>query len=205
MSSRSRPTGLADVDRRDSSKTPPRERILAAAKELFYARGIRAVSVDAIAEAADTNKMTLYRHFESKDVLVAEYLKGIGREFEGQWIAIEKAHAGDAHRHLRAWIDQLAAGHGEDDRGCPFANAAVELPEKDHPARAVIEKTKTAHRNKLAELCRAANYRDPEGLANQIALMLEGARIDMQCGAVCSFHRGVFDMIRTLIENHPKA
>ena len=45
---------------------PPRERILAAARELFYRRGIHAVGVDAIAEAAGTNKMTLYRHFASK-------------------------------------------------------------------------------------------------------------------------------------------
>ena len=54
---------------------PPRERILAAASDLFYRLGIRAVGVEAIAEAAGTNKMTLYRHFDSKDELVAEYLR----------------------------------------------------------------------------------------------------------------------------------
>ena len=54
---------------------PPRERILDAARDLFYSRGIRCVSVDEIAAAAQTNKMTLYRHFESKDLLVAEYLR----------------------------------------------------------------------------------------------------------------------------------
>src|SRR5260370_6786928 len=56
-------------------QTPPRDRILAAAGELFYRHGIRAVGVEAIAEAAGTNKMTLYRHFSSKDALVAEYLR----------------------------------------------------------------------------------------------------------------------------------
>ena len=50
----------------------PRERILSAASELFYRHGIRAVGVDAVAEAAETNKMTLYRHFSSKDELVAD-------------------------------------------------------------------------------------------------------------------------------------
>src|SRR5580765_1631391 len=124
MSRTSRASGVADVGRGDLSKAPPRERILVAAKDLFYARGIRAVSVDAIAEAADTNKMTLYRHFDSKDVLVAEYLRGIAKDYESQWIDVAKAHVGDAVGHLRAWIDHLAAGHGEDDRGCPFANAA---------------------------------------------------------------------------------
>ena len=56
-------------------RIPPRERILAAAGDLFYRHGIRAVGVEAIAEAAGTNKMTLYRHFASKDELVAEYLR----------------------------------------------------------------------------------------------------------------------------------
>ena len=49
-----------------TEKIPPRERLLVAARQLFYQHGIRAVGVDAIAEAADTNKMTLYRHFASK-------------------------------------------------------------------------------------------------------------------------------------------
>jgi AcrR family transcriptional regulator len=187
------------------SKIPPRERILAAARELFYARGIRAVSVDAIAEAADTNKMTLYRHFESKDELVSEYLRGVAKEYQGQWNGIASAYAGDPRGQLSAWIDHLAVGHGDDDRGCPFANAAVELPEKDHPARAVIEATKSLHREKLAELCREARFYDPEGLANQIVLLFEGAQIDRQCGGCCGKGPLLFDMIRTLIENHPKA
>ena len=52
---------------RQGTSPPPRERILTAARELFYRRGIHAVGVDAIAEAAGTNKMTLYRHFASKE------------------------------------------------------------------------------------------------------------------------------------------
>ena len=47
---------------------PPRDRILVAARELFYRHGIRAVGVETIAEAAATNKMTLYRHFGSKEI-----------------------------------------------------------------------------------------------------------------------------------------
>ena len=61
---------------------PPRERILAVARELFYRRGIHAVGVDAIAEAASTNKMTLYRHFSSKDELVAACLRELVAEVE---------------------------------------------------------------------------------------------------------------------------
>src|ERR1044072_7207417 len=80
---------------------PPRERILAAASDLFYRQGIRAVGVDAIAEAAGTNKMTLYRHFDSKDELVAEYLRCLAREAGGFWTELEAAHPGDPRAQLR--------------------------------------------------------------------------------------------------------
>ena len=75
-----------------SERLPPRARIIAAARELFYRHGIRAVGVEAIADAAGTNKMTLYRHFESKDALVAEYLRGLAEEKHDIWTALEAAH-----------------------------------------------------------------------------------------------------------------
>src|SRR5712671_3758262 len=68
-------TAHLSVSRDKDERTPPRERILAAAGDLFYRHGIKAVGVDSIAEAAGTNKMTLYRHFASKDELVSEYLR----------------------------------------------------------------------------------------------------------------------------------
>lgn len=159
----------------------PRERILRAARGLFYARGIRAVSVDEIAAAADTNKMTLYRHFESKDLLIAEYLKSLAREADALWDEIAGAHPNDPLAQLRAFVErmgQMMAQSG--DRGCALANAAVELPEKNHPARAVIEEHKTHQREHLVSLCRAAGFLDPERLADEIFLLLEGARVNVQ-------------------------
>src|SRR5437763_7561151 len=128
-----------------NSQTPPRERILAAASDLFYHHGIRAVGVDAIAEAAGTNKMTLYRHFPSKDELVAQYLRQSAQRADACWERLARAHPGDALAQLRAWLGEMAA-HVDvaDERGCPLVNAAVELPEKTHPARRVIEEYKTA-------------------------------------------------------------
>src|SRR4030088_2957993 len=80
---------------RQGTTLPPREGIRAAARELFYRRGIHAVGVDAIAEAAGTNKMTLYRHFASKDVLIAACLSELMQEFDAAWDAIAAAHVGD--------------------------------------------------------------------------------------------------------------
>ena len=151
------------------------------ADDLFYRHGIRAVGVDAIAEAAGTNKMTLYRHFGSKDDLVAAYLRQSAEEADGCWARFEQAHPGDARAQLRAWLEEMAEHVANaDQRGCPLANAAVELPEKDHPARRVIEEFKVAQRAKLIQLCRTAGLSEPDMLADELHLLLEGARVTAQ-------------------------
>ena len=182
---------------------PPRERILAAASDLFYRHGIRAIGVEAIADAAGTNKMTLYRHFSSKDELVAEYLRRLAAEGDGVWQELAEKHPGNAGAQLEAWIETMA-GHiaDTDERGCALANAAIELPEKGHPARPVIEAFKKQQRERLAELCRAAGLSQPELVADELFLLLEGARVSTQSvghgGPACSFVR----MGRALISAH---
>lgn len=178
----------------ENSRLPPRERILAAASELFYRQGIRAVGVDAIAEAAGTNKMTLYRHFASKDELVAEYLRRLWAEKDAVWAAIEAKHPSDYRAQLQGWLE-MAAGNVSDpkSRGCALANAAVELPEKEHPARCVIEQGKQSSRQKLVGLCRKARIAQPELLADQLFMLLEGAFVCRQStgskGPACQFVR----------------
>jgi AcrR family transcriptional regulator len=173
--------GQAAVTRDIDSRIPPRARILAAAGELFYRHGIRAVGVDAIAEAAGTNKMTLYRHFASKDELVAEYLRQTAHAADACWERFARAHPGDPLAQLRAWLDEMA-GHlvDPDERGCALANAAIELPDKDHPARRVIEDFKKAHRTRLVRLSEAAGLSEPEMLADELHLLIEGARVMAQ-------------------------
>ena len=164
-----------------ADKIPPRERILAEAGELFYRNGIRAVGVDAIAEAAGTNKMTLYRHFSSKDELVAEYLRQSAKGEAASWDRLQAQHPGDPLAQLRAWLKDMSSHVvNRDERGCPLANAAVELPDKDHPARRVIEECKAASRARVIGLCRAAGLKEPEQLADELNIMLEGARVTAQ-------------------------
>jgi AcrR family transcriptional regulator len=159
----------------------PRERILSAACELFYRHGIRAVGVDTVAEAAETNKMTLYRHFSSKDELVSGYLQRLAEKAKASWDRLEADYPGEPSAQLRAWLKDMAAHVASgDERGCPLANAAVELPEKDHPARRVIEAFKTAQRERLVQLCAAAALAEPEMLADELFLLLEGARVTAQ-------------------------
>ena len=182
---------------------PPRQRILAVARELFYRRGIHAVGVDAIAEAAGTNKMTLYRHFASKDELVAACLREQAREIDAEWQAIAAEHLGDPKGQLLAWLQHIGEWLvREAGRGCALANAAVELPDQDHPARRVVREHKSAVRQRLAELCRNAGLNDPEALANEVFLLCEGARVAAQSlGSDESLTR-LPVLLRDLVDEH---
>lgn len=155
----------------------PRERIIAAARELFHRHGIRGVGVDTIADAAGTNKMTLYRHFGSKDELILAYVQTIAAEGEAMWQEIARDHPGDPRAQLEDWLERAEECVSEDGRGCDLANAAVELTEDDHPARRLIEQLKTDHRNRLASLCEAAGVAQSKELADTLTLLLEGARV----------------------------
>lgn len=169
------------IDIPPEKRSAPRDRIVATASDLFYRHGIRAVGVEAIAEAAGTNKMTLYRHFASKDELVAEYLRCLAGDAAAFWDGLDKAHPGDPRAQLRAWLKSVEAHVTDpDQRGCALANAAVELPDKDHPARCVIERFKIAQRDRLIALCRAIGASEPELLADELFLLLEGARVCAQ-------------------------
>jgi AcrR family transcriptional regulator len=194
---------MVRTDLPEESSLSPRARILKTARALFYRQGIRAVGVDAIAEAAETNKMTLYRHFKSKDELIAECLRECGREFETAWIEIERVNLGDARGQLLAWL-RLIAEYKLDgsERGCALVNAAVELPDCNHPARRVIEEYKNLHRAKIIDLCRKAGLRDPELLADELFLLGEGARVSIQSlGPGGPAHR-LTEMFQTLVAAH---
>lgn len=160
---------------------PPRERILAAARELFYRDGIHSVGVESIAEAAQTNKMTLYRHFASKDALIAEYLAVLAAEGDSLWETVRAQHPDDPQTQLREMLRRVSTFAKEcSGRGCALANAAVELAERDHPARKIIEAHKRHARERLVALCREAGYLHPERLADEIFLLVEGARVSLQ-------------------------
>jgi AcrR family transcriptional regulator len=190
---------------RQGSSLPPRERILAAARELFYRRGIHAVGVDAIAEAARTNKMTLYRHFASKDVLIAACLSELTQEFDVAWDAIAAAHAGDPKGQLLAWLRHVCDFKAnEAERGCGLANAAVELPDPDHPARRVIREYKTELRERLIRLCRDARLADPERLADEVFLICEGARVTAQSVGTEGLSARLAGMLAALVADHAR-
>jgi AcrR family transcriptional regulator len=186
------------------AKPPPRERILAAAADLFYRHGIRAVGVEAIAEAAGTNKMTLYRHFPSKGALVAEYLRRAAAKAETFLARLEAEYPGDPKAQLREWLRVMIEKvvRGSERRGCAIANAAIELPEKDHPARPVIEAFKRGQRERLTRLCRSAGLTEPELLADELFLVIEGARVHIQSVGPDGLDARIMRIGEALISSH---
>ena len=193
------------VNTREKVGLSPRDRILAAASDLFYTKGIRAVSVDEIAEVAQTNKMTLYRHFQSKDLLIAEYVRALAEEADAVWPELARDHPSDPTAQLKAWVDFIAEKlGGPGARGCAVANAAVEIPEKDHPARTIIEAHKTHQRENLAQVCRAAGLDDSEQLADELFLLAEGARINLQSVGACGPGARFRDMALALVDTRSR-
>ncbi|KRD49469.1 TetR family transcriptional regulator [Ensifer sp. Root278] len=162
------------------SRRSPRDRIVEAARDLFRRHGIRGTGVDAIADAADSNKMTLYRHFNSKDELIVECLRRAGMEMDGFWQELEDAYPGDGLGQLRAWVRRIADHLGDDKCQCEMMSAAVQLTDEDHPGRSVIRMFKDAQRDRVVELCRRAGVAHAELLCDTLLLLIEGARAAQQ-------------------------
>jgi AcrR family transcriptional regulator len=157
-------------------KSRVRDRIFRTACDLFYRHGIRAVGVDTIASEAGTNKMSFYRSFPSKDELVAEYLRDQVREGWQWWDSLIAPHAGNPRAQVEALFDAHAIRScTSDSRGCALANAAVEIEEKDHPARRVVEEYKIELRRRFRELASDMRAREPEALGDALLLLFEGS------------------------------
>jgi AcrR family transcriptional regulator len=185
---------------------PPRERIIAAAADLFHKQGIRGVGVEAIAEAAGTNKMTLYRHFASKDELIAEWARGIVSQKEALWDELEETYPGDPQAQLIEWSRRVAAKLAEmERRGSMLANALAELPDKDHPARRVIQAHKQRELKHIQKLCEEAGFRDPDLAANLFYLLLEGAHSCVQCTGMKRVGEDLVRLVDLMVANNRQA
>lgn len=181
---------------------PPRERIIAAAADLFQKQGIRGVGVEAIAEAAGTNKMTLYRHFASKDELIAEWARGIVEKKEALWEELSAKYPDDPQQQLIEWSERVAAKLAEmERRGSMLANALSELPEKDHPARRVIQAHKLRELKHVQRLCEAAGFPDPDLAAHLFYLLLEGAQGCVQCTGMKRVGEDLVRLVNRMVEN----
>ena len=153
-----------------------RERILAAAGELFYREGIRAIGVDTVVERSGVSKTSLYRLFDSKDALIAAFAAERDQLFWIWWDGVEEQHAGDPRALLEALLSGIAEKIGRPAfRGCPFLNLATEFPDQNHPGRVIARDNKEEMRARLATIVAKLGVSDPNRTASQIALIINGA------------------------------
>jgi AcrR family transcriptional regulator len=158
-----------------ATKVPPRDRLLKAANDLFYKEGIRSVGINRVLEESQTPIMTLYRHFGSKDGLAAEYLKRRSEHFLEKFDSEVKRRTSSPRERILATFDMLRELVEEPDyRGCAFINATVEMASPDHELTKIARHHKDAARQWFAEFAAEAGVPDPEGLAIQLTLLVDG-------------------------------
>src|SRR5260221_10017701 len=194
------------LGKRNANRPSARKRIFDTASELFYRKGIRAVGVETIAAEADTTKMSLYRNFPSKDELVAEWLREHDARFWQTWEAMANRYPRDPRRQIHAAFGVLAKHVADPSaRGCPMANAAVEITDRDHPARKVIEAHKAKLRSRLIQVCIRMGVAEPRFLADQLFLLMEGAQVTAQTLGVHGPARNIARSAKMLIDMHLRA
>jgi len=158
-----------------------REKILETASTLFYRRGVRAVGVDLVVAEAGVAKTSLYRHFRTKDDLVAAFLAREDEDFWGTWDRVADTHKDDARAELDAHLEWIGERVGRPNyRGCPQINVAAEFPEADHPARKVAAAHKLELRHRLKGIAERLGVGRPDELAGQLALLINGAFVSSQ-------------------------
>ena len=177
-----------------ADKPTMEQRILETADRLFYLRGIRAVGVDTIAAETGISKRTLYNHFPSKDALIAAYLE---RRFT-------RAPPSDKPpvEQILGTFDRLERGFASKGfRGCPFVNAVAELGAEDRSVRKIAIAFKESRRLWFRDLLLQLGVADPEGLATQLTLLVDGSIAQDLVRDDPSMARAAKDAARVLLAN----
>jgi AcrR family transcriptional regulator len=151
------------------------EKVLSTAARLFYANGVRAVGVEWIVAESGVAKTSLYRHFQTKDDLVAAFLEREDREFWQQWGEVVAAAANPKAElmSLLNWIGKRVSRDGY--RGCPQINVAAEFADPEHPARKIRSQHKAEMLKRLRYIVGRIGVKRPDDTAVQLALLIDGA------------------------------
>jgi AcrR family transcriptional regulator len=151
-----------------TEKIDMKERILQTADRLFYLQGIRAIGVDTIAAEIGISKRTLYNHFPSKDALISAYL-------ERRFVQPRGSDKSPVEQILATFDSLERRFSAKDFRGCPFVNAVAEMGPKDKAVKRIAVAFKESRRLWFRDLLLELGVADPEALATQLTLLVDGA------------------------------
>jgi len=137
--------------------------------------------VDAIAEKAESTKMTLYRHFASKEALVQAWITLLIEDYSLVWTRLEERYPGEPGSQIMGFARFLADNlAGTLQRGCPFTNTLAETAGQYAEVRRLIFEHKQKQFRQLESLCRAAETEEPQTMAKEITLILEELQVVAQ-------------------------
>jgi len=170
------PSDTATSTRTRSRRPSPRERLLKAADELFYAEGINSVGIDRVIDRADVARASLYSTFGSKDELIRAYLEHRMEISKARLRAAAEAHDDPREALLSVFGVQAATFARPGYQGCAFNRASAEAS----PGSAAYEVPRAYRRwlhDFLRDLAAAAGVAEPDQLASQVHLLYDGANL----------------------------
>ncbi len=157
---------------------PPRDRILDAASDLFYREGIRAVGVDTIIAQSGVAKATLYRHFPSKDDLVAAYIARVDERLQARTKTFMETQVPDPKDRPLALFDGLANLIRDSRyRGCALINAIGETADSSHAIHQAAHQSKERLKLYIEGLLFEAGHEHPRKTAEKFMILLDGALV----------------------------
>lgn len=177
-----------------------KRRILETADRLFYEDGIRSVGIDRLIAESSVTKATFYKHYGSKDRLIAEYLKGRHQQAVDAFDALRRAQSDPADLFSQFIREISADVQRPGFRGCAFINAAAEFSDPRHDVRVAVSAHRDWYTDVLVDLLRDAGYEMPGDAADEIILARDGAMTGGYAGdpiaAASALHRAVDRVLR---------
>ena len=155
--------------------TAPKDKVFQTAARMFYQHGYRAIGVDTLAAESGIGKMTLYRHYPTKDELIVAYLKDSNDLFWNNFEQITKDAPTAREKLLAFFVGLQDYVQSPACYGCPFLNVATEYPETDYPGHQVAIEHKQSVRARFRQLAKEAGAKKPDILADQLFLLMDGA------------------------------
>jgi AcrR family transcriptional regulator len=180
-------------------RSEARDRLLAAATELFYSEGINTVGVDRIVAAANVTLATFYRHFPSKEDLVVGYLEGVHEHFAGQAAALD-AKGLEGREQLTAIGEEVVAEIGSPGyRGCAFLNAASEFEDPESPVRRVVQRHREWFYERLRRAFKEAGHDRPGNAARHFVMLRDGAVAAAYLDSAAAAQRNFRNVVKGLL------
>ncbi len=153
-----------------------KEKILKTATDLFQTRGINSTGVDTIVSVAGTTKMTLYKHFQTKEGLILAVLKQNQLDFHSWLDAKLNNNSKTPDEKITKLFDYIEEWITSPDfLGVGFLKASAEFPNEENPIHQLSSKQSREFRQYISQLAKEAKIKDASGLALQLSLLFEGA------------------------------